>query len=136
MMLPNYTTLNDKRVPSYNTKLGSRVSLIPEPRSTPSSTLISMTSNSFVQILANLLKLLSARWFHRVGGVHISLSTLSYKAKMIVLSKTFLNTYKYSQLLNLKYILTWNKLLHQILYLVSYDILCHCDNFCDNTFYE
>ena len=51
MMSSTYTTLNDKRVSPYNTILGSRESLIPKPRSTPSSTPISSISKSLVLIL-------------------------------------------------------------------------------------
>ena len=41
---------NDKRAPPHNTTFESRESLIPEPRSTPSSTLTSTVSNSWVLI--------------------------------------------------------------------------------------
>ena len=44
------TTWNNKRVPPYNTTLGSREFWIPEPRSTRSSTLISANSNFLVLI--------------------------------------------------------------------------------------
>ena len=46
LMPSTYTTLNNKRFPPYDTKLGSKESLVLEPRWTPSSTPISTISNS------------------------------------------------------------------------------------------
>ena len=54
MMLSTYTTLNNKKAPPT---LRSRESLIPKLRSTPSSSPISVISNSMV-LIANMLKLL------------------------------------------------------------------------------
>jgi hypothetical protein len=50
MMSSTYTTLNNKNVPPFNTRLGTRGSLILEPRSTPSSTPISTHLDSLVMI--------------------------------------------------------------------------------------
>jgi hypothetical protein len=52
----SYVTLNDQRVPLYNTILGSIEFSLLESRSTPSSTLILMISNSWTMILQLLTR--------------------------------------------------------------------------------
>ena len=50
MMSSTYTTLNNRRVPPYDTILRTKDYFIPKPRSTPSSTPISLISNPLVII--------------------------------------------------------------------------------------
>jgi hypothetical protein len=75
---PHYTTLNDERVPAYNTGLGNRDSLVPEPRSTPSSTPISTISNSLVMIhTANIPPASNAQTPQLDDSTELEVSTLA-----------------------------------------------------------
>ena len=79
MMSSTYTTLDNTRVPPYNTTLGSRESLISKPTSTPSSTPISTISISLVlfRIYLHAQTISNTRIYQPDDSTDLKVSTLA-----------------------------------------------------------
>jgi hypothetical protein len=86
MMLSAYTTLNDKKVLPYNTTLKNRDSLILKPRSTLSSTLISMISS-----ISNSLVLVHNCQHAQASNVRIHRLDDSIELKVSILASSTLH---------------------------------------------